>query len=1605
MKTINRILINLVLGICLLLGVWGYGQPTASSVESDKLDQVVGEFTGTASVSMPLGSVSNGSLSVGLSLSYSSTGFRPQELASSVGLGWLMSSGYMITRQVNGKADGMASNYQTSCCSTYDEYASLSHDGEYDLFRLNLPGYSGEFVRRRDGNGTFWGYATLQTSEIKIIYNVGEDAFYVTTTDGVTVRFIAGSWNADYNSGNYNIKEIASWVPDIVVSYDKKDTIQFSYMGTDINYRYTTINSEIVAQKIKRLYRVSGINDQLQVNWGVRNDVDGNAYSFQNKVESVEYSSGSSCYRYFLNIDHIENGYQNGTQISLNNIQKKSCDNTLVEPTTNFDYFGTNNLGQFSAPNKWYTGIDHWGYYNGSNTNDPNNLLPSPNGSANRNPNLSNTKNLVLKSVRTPSGKITTYDYELNTYKVNSSQPIVIGPAATCPGFDPTSCLNFHSATLTPFTISNQDMLNGSLYVELAAAPGYYGVVTVNISSSNGMFGSLSFNLFGTTDGVIFEIDEILDQYGANLFQISQTYYITVESTNGIASVSYNYYNTNIINTGGGLRVSSIVTSDYNNVLPSDTTTYAYEHGVLMSSLNNSVNFQRKYYNVIGDANALNFISGVNIGYKYVTVKKTGLGKTVKLFNVDNTKQYSGGWRIITDFGKSGFGNLLSTSVYDSTGTLLTKDSTEYSTNSPKDIFTLNWVNKRVFKACSGGTCNQNVAQLYSYSNYCIRPTRNLSYYLGQLINTTTFEYSHPHTLQPKYITKTSGNGYETTTYLDYTNNIWTSTDIKNKFVTDNFIQPYTTSIYENGIFSGGGRTDFAFYNATGQFVGITNGGNTSYVIKPSTQYLRRKDYSNSAGIEYADHYYHEYTPNFELKIDQKANWPTKSYVYNRKRLIESNYNGFITSTQYYGNSNLVYRTVNVDGTTQTYSYDPLFRLSSSVDDAANVTTNYAYNFIERSLTTTKIHTPVSGSLVSTVVNKTYGDVYGRIIAKVAVASSPTNKDVISAVEYDRFSRKIKDFLPFETSNSDGTLVSTPPATKFSLTKYEASPLSRVVETIAPDWYATKYEYGLNSSTDNVTGYASSKLTKETIIDGNGNRSISFKDFNGRNICTRQTNSTDLANQRKDTYTEYDQWSRPKKIVPPGASTTGTPELIYEYVYDVYDQVSEKKIPGKGLQKFWYNTRYQLCATQDANMGSNQWISYTYDDFGRSLKSGFSSSLFYSSPTFTTILTDNTYGTSSFLKDKIVSKQVNILGTSTNLTTTFSFDTRGRLFQSSFNNHKNASINKSVTLSYDNADNVLSSTYSFTSMPDGNHNMIEASTYDHRGRLINENFTHNGVFKTLATNVYNFRNELIQLRQGMHNSNTYLQDIDYTYRSNGMLEAINGPMVLNATGGDLFYEGLYFDNPLSGTGAAIQKNGNISNVRWQRRGALVSTNAYSYDNYNQLLSSDYSTYSPTYVLQTTPKYDETFTYDLRGNINTLTRYGDSTIIIDQLSYVYIANSNRAARVTDNSGITIGHNQNNQSTSGNVYTYDANGNLTSDLYRGISSISYNHLDLPTIIQRINNGGKLEMTYDATGNLLCRKTFGPNNVLLETRDFLGNFEYTNNVLDYIHTSQGD
>jgi YD repeat-containing protein len=228
-------------------------------------------------------------------------------------------------------------------------------------------------------------------------------------------------------------------------------------------------------------------------------------------------------------------------------------------------------------------------------------------------------------------------------------------------------------------------------------------------------------------------------------------------------------------------------------------------------------------------------------------------------------------------------------------------------------------------------------------------------------------------------------------------------------------------------------------------------------------------------------------------------------------------------------------------------------------------------------------------------------------------------------------------------------------------------------------------------------------------------------------------------------------------------------------------------------------------------------------------------------------------------------------------------------------------------------------------------------------------------------------------------------------------------MSSTASTGDLLYYELYHDNPIAGSTAPIQKNGNIANMAWQRRGSTIAMYAYDYDVYSQLTNANYFDYNTSNALVATTKYDQTFSYDPRGNLLMQTRNDHSGTSVDNLSYTYLSNQNRLARVHDLTANATGHSNNGNANSGNIYGYDANGNLTSDLYRGVTSISYNHLDLPTLVQRTSTN-KLEMTYDADGNLLCRKTYTTSGTPSETRDYIGNIEYVNNVIDQVNTDQG-
>jgi RHS repeat-associated protein len=126
-----------------------------------------------------------------------------------------------------------------------------------------------------------------------------------------------------------------------------------------------------------------------------------------------------------------------------------------------------------------------------------------------------------------------------------------------------------------------------------------------------------------------------------------------------------------------------------------------------------------------------------------------------------------------------------------------------------------------------------------------------------------------------------------------------------------------------------------------------------------------------------------------------------------------------------------------------------------------------------------------------------------------------------------------------------------------------------------------------------------------------------------------------------------------------------------------------------------------------------------------------------------------------------------------------------------------------------------------------------------------------------------------------------------------------------------------------------------------------------------------------------------------------------------LSYTYAPNSNKLLSVTDPSNTTTANLGDfiSRNTTGNDYAYDANGSLTKDLNKSISTIRYNLLNLPDSIV-FTGKGTIRYYYDAAGNKL-RKIVTDNTTTppkITTTDYIGGFVYQNDSLQFLSHEEG-
>jgi RHS repeat-associated protein len=214
-------------------------------------------------------------------------------------------------------------------------------------------------------------------------------------------------------------------------------------------------------------------------------------------------------------------------------------------------------------------------------------------------------------------------------------------------------------------------------------------------------------------------------------------------------------------------------------------------------------------------------------------------------------------------------------------------------------------------------------------------------------------------------------------------------------------------------------------------------------------------------------------------------------------------------------------------------------------------------------------------------------------------------------------------------------------------------------------------------------------------------------------------------------------------------------------------------------------------------------------------------------------------------------------------------------------------------------------------------------------------------------------------------------------------------------------------------GGLAQYNGNISEIIWRSADSDKQSYGYYYDAMSRLKEGKYfnltqpsknSIYNEKIVNPTDNSWNASG-YDLNGNILALLRQGkkDATPspfgLMDKLTYTYVGN--QVTRIDDavaNVDTEEGFKENTKEDG--EYEYDANGNMVKDANKGITAITYNHLNLPLKVSK-SSTEYIVYTYDVTGRKLKQQVYGSQS---KTTDYLGEFLYENNTLQFITHDEG-
>jgi hypothetical protein len=360
----------------------------------------VSRESGAVNISIPLHTITSGSLSVPIQLSYQATGIRVDDLASWVGTGWDLNVGGAVSRVVKGYPDELLygqlnvgipesiNDFVPLHDQNYNEVMYIisgRRDAEPDEFNFNVPGLSGKFYL--DTNGV---PQTQPYTDAKITYTIQSNHI-------ATVQIIAPD-GTKYIFGNpsktqYPINDIGAsvqanttWYLLEMVSTNETDRITFSYKSKSsvtknrpLETDYVTFSSYIggaylgytkerkqggtnyIYSDAKAVETVTFSNGKVVLNSVTGRSDDASAL----KLTSVDvYGPDLTTvvkgfdfyYDYFVATGGVLATYN--YRLRLDSLKERGTGGSLL-PAHVFDY------ETLALPPRYSFSQDYWGYYNG----------------------------------------------------------------------------------------------------------------------------------------------------------------------------------------------------------------------------------------------------------------------------------------------------------------------------------------------------------------------------------------------------------------------------------------------------------------------------------------------------------------------------------------------------------------------------------------------------------------------------------------------------------------------------------------------------------------------------------------------------------------------------------------------------------------------------------------------------------------------------------------------------------------------------------------------------------------------------------------------------------------------------------------------------------------------------------------------------------------------------------------------------------------------------------------------------------------------------------------------------------------------------------------